>query len=119
MLDRIKKQWKRLKRSEPGKRFQEQHERSAKEGTNPLKKPLLMAAGILLAVVGVFLMLVPGPGLPILLVGAVLVAGQSLSVAKFLDWLELKLRPMILWLLGLWYRMATAAKPRKPIRRMH
>lgn len=119
MLDSLKKQWKQLKRSEPGKRFQEQYERSKQEGANPIKKPLLMGAGILLAAVGIFFILVPGPGLPILLMGAVLIAGQSLAVAKFLDWLELKLRPAALWLLDLWHRVVAAIKPRKPVRRTH
>ena len=50
--------------------------------------------GIVLALVGFFFMLVPGPGLLIAVPGLALVAGESLTVAKMLDWLEKTLRPL-------------------------
>jgi hypothetical protein len=41
---------------------------------------------------GIIMMPLPGPGFPIVLVGAALLARESSRAARILDWLELKCR---------------------------
>ncbi|HET9351832.1 MAG TPA: PGPGW domain-containing protein, partial [Burkholderiales bacterium] len=56
------------------------------------KRCALVCAGIALALVGVFFMAVPGPGIPILVIGLALVAQESAAMARLLDRTELRLR---------------------------
>lgn len=57
------------------------------------------AVGVVLVVVGVIFLVIPGPGLPIVVLGGALLARESHGVAHALDWSEVKvrafLRPMI------------------------
>lgn len=84
------KAWRELKRGHPGRRFQSRYERRASPGG--ARKWLLIAAGALLMLLGVIFLPLPGPGLLIIAAGALLVAGESLSAARALDWLERKAR---------------------------
>jgi len=51
--------------------------------------------GALLCLVGLFFIAVPGPGIPILALGAALIAQQSLGTARLLDRTELSLRRLV------------------------
>lgn len=94
MTDRMKQQWRDFKKREPGKRFQEIHEnrRKGEKDKSPVMRHVRMAAGVLLTLVGVFMLPMPGPGTIVLVLGLAVMAGESVTVAKFLDWLELRLR---------------------------
>jgi drug/metabolite transporter (DMT)-like permease len=51
-----------------------------------------VCGGIVLALVGIFFMAVPGPGIPILAIGLALVAQESATMARLLDRTEIRLR---------------------------
>jgi hypothetical protein len=53
-----------------------------------------MAGGVVLCLLGIFLLVVPGPGIPLLAAGAALLAQQSRGTAELLDRTELRLRRM-------------------------
>ena len=74
----------------PGRRFQERYRK--KKGDSPWKRCLWICAGVVLTLVGVFFLVVPGPGIPILLIGLALLAQTSAAVARGLDRAEVKLR---------------------------
>jgi uncharacterized membrane protein HdeD (DUF308 family) len=76
--------------SAPGRRFQDLYERTAPCGA--LKRWGRMAGGILLCLAGLVMLVAPGPGILILLIGAGLMAQQSVAVARLLDRAELRLR---------------------------
>jgi hypothetical protein len=78
--------------SQPGRRFQERYRRMHSKGTSAWKRCAFVAAGILLTLVGVFFLAVPGPGIPILVVGLALVAQESSTLARGLDRTEVRLR---------------------------
>jgi hypothetical protein len=86
----LSKTWQELKRGEPGRRFQSRYERRASSGG--ARKWLLIAAGALLMLLGLVFLPLPGPGLLIIAAGALLVAEESLSAARALDWVERKAR---------------------------
>jgi hypothetical protein len=66
-------------------------------------------AGIILIAVGLFFCLVPGPGLPFLILGAAILSERSLTVARALDWTEIKVRKAI-GLARVWWTRAPLRK---------
>jgi UPF0716 family protein affecting phage T7 exclusion len=95
MLKHTRQSWRRFKAGLPGRRFQQQFRQRRRFRSGAARKSLLMATGILLAVAGVFLLFVPGPGIIILLIGAVLIAQQSSLAARAFDRIEIRLRKFI------------------------
>ena len=95
MLKHTKQNWRRFKAGLPGRRFQQQFRLRQRFRCGAARKALLITAGTLLAAAGVFLLFVPGPGIIILLIGAVLVAQQSSLAARAFDRIEIRLRKFI------------------------
>ena len=95
MLAAMKDYLHRFRASRPGRRFQDHYERKRESRGGALWRCAAMVAGVLLCAAGLFFMAVPGPGIPILLVGAALVAQQSQATARLLDHWELALRKML------------------------
>jgi hypothetical protein len=52
----------------------------------------------------------PGPGWLIILLGLVMIAGESLSFARFADWAEIKLRRLARRVAGVWAASPASAK---------
>jgi UPF0716 family protein affecting phage T7 exclusion len=92
MLKDLKQSWRRFKAALPGRRFQQQFRHRQRFRSGAVRKALLIAGGILLAAAGVFLLFVPGPGIIILLIGAVVIAQQSSLAARAFDRIEISLR---------------------------
>lgn len=92
MLDKLRKNWQALEQGEPGRRFQDFHERQ-KGSRPPWMRFLCLAAGGVLLALGPIAGLVPGPGgIVIFLLGALLLARELRAAAQALDWCELKVR---------------------------
>lgn len=91
MLDAIRAGWRALKSAPAGARFEQRYRRYSASG-GPLRRWLRLLLGVLVCLAGVVFLAIPGPGLLILLVGALLIAEQSLWMARLLDRLELRLR---------------------------
>jgi hypothetical protein len=84
--------WDRFVHARPGRRFQGRYRRKRRAKGSAWKRCALMCGGILLALVGIFFMAVPGPGIPILAIGLALVAQESAAMARLLDRTEIRLR---------------------------
>jgi hypothetical protein len=82
-----------LLRGAPGRRFRALHR--VRRGRHPLLKAATISAGVLLMLLGVLLIATPGPGSLALLLGAGLVASESLAFARALDRLELRVRSLL------------------------
>ena len=97
MLEGLKQRWREFKRGRPGNRFQERFERNqqARSERSWLTRYLKPLAGIVLLVTGLVFCVIPGPGLPLLLVGLGLLATVSRRVAVTMDWLEVRIRDVI------------------------
>jgi hypothetical protein len=93
-LAHLKKEWRTFRRLRAGRRFQIHYAREQRKNRDrPLVLRVLRIALIpLFAAVGVLLTVMPGPAIVFFLLAAGLLAAQSLSVARVLDQLELKLR---------------------------
>jgi hypothetical protein len=90
MLDT--RSWDRFAHTLPGRRFQERYRRKQEEKGNAWKRCGFVCAGILLSLIGIFFLVVPGPGIPILAVGLALIAQESAVAARLLDRTEVRLR---------------------------
>ena len=102
MLETIKCSWQCFKADPPGKRFQQQFKRRHEVARTPLQKALVLGAGVLLTAVGILLFFLPGPGVLFVLLGAALIAQQSLTVARALDWTEIRIRKLLTRSFGAW-----------------
>ena len=112
MLEKLKTQWRDLRRGRPGHRFQERFERNQQSRSRRPRftrflKPIL---GIVLLAAGVVFCFIPGPGLPFVIIGAGLLADVSRTVARGMDWLELRIRNVIAWACRWWNHASWTAK---------
>src|SRR5436309_1884937 len=92
LVQRIQGQWRELANSQPGRRFQDRYDRRQRLGHGPLAKLVSMFLGLVIVLVGIVLLFIPGPGTLFLVMGAGLIAEESLITARMLDWLEVKVR---------------------------
>jgi hypothetical protein len=79
-----------FRKSVPGRRFRGLHRNS--NGAGSLLRSAMSLFSLALIVLGVFFMIVPGPGIPIVLLGLALLAVISRRVADLLDQGEIRLR---------------------------
>jgi UPF0716 family protein affecting phage T7 exclusion len=84
---------KELLRGTPGRRFSALHR--VRRRRNGARKALNVGAGGVLILLGGVLVATPGPGLVAALLGAGLIASESLAFARFLDSLELRVRALL------------------------
>ena len=110
MFETIKLSWQRFKADPPGQRFQQQFKRRHAVARALLQRALVVGGGVLLTGVGIFLFFLPGPGVLFVLLGAVLTAQQSITVARGLDWTEIRLRKLLAQSIGAWRRFSAALK---------
>lgn len=86
----IEQQFQAFKHSEPGHRFRELYERRS-QSERGRKVAVMVVAGLVIAT-GVALMILPGPGIPVIVIGLAMIAQELQCVASTLDRLELKIR---------------------------
>ena len=94
MIGRMRDGWQRFEASKTGHRFRDRYRRHRRrgQGRSALRKVLVIVGGIVVAVASLLLAPLPGPGWGTFLVGLIIIAGELLILARFLDWAEVKLR---------------------------
>ena len=118
----IQANWQALKASPPGRRFQDRYERHQRNRNRPLgwRRVLKVVTGLAICLSGVFLMPAPGPGWVVFILGAGLISGEFLWVARVLDWAERTLRRLS-QRTRIWWkrrrRMRRRSAGRGPVRR--
>lgn len=110
MFTKLKRQWREVMKAKPGTRFQARYEARKKDRASPLWKPLYVLIGTALLLVGLAMLAAPGPGLIVLFIGAAMLGQESLLVARALDRLEVKVRPLVNWALKAWKRASAVAR---------
>jgi Putative transmembrane protein (PGPGW) len=80
----IRREWKDLRGDEPGQRFRHHYERLHRPQYRKLRM-LALFVGPFLAVGGVVMLFIPGPGLLFIVFGLALLGGQSTKLAGWLD----------------------------------
>ena len=111
MLDTLKQRWRRFAAAPPGQRFQAHFQRRQQTRPRELhRKILAVGGGILVMGAGLFFMLAPGPGILIFLVGALLVAEESLAAARLMDGADGRAQRLAARVLARWRGRAGRAK---------
>jgi hypothetical protein len=98
--------------SKVGYRFRDYHRRRKRRSRAKFnfRKVLFIFGGLAIAVASLVLAPLPGPGLGSFLVGLLIIAGELLMVARFLDWAEVKLRRPARRAKGAWVGLPRWAK---------
>jgi uncharacterized protein (TIGR02611 family) len=93
MVEQMERHWREFRESKPGQRFQERYRRRQEaERGHIVWRVFLIALGAVIAVGSLVLAPLPGPGWATVFVGLMILGGELLPAARFLDWLEVQLR---------------------------
>ena len=108
----LRDDWRELRRSRPGRRFQDRYARVHRQArtTSLFQRIALLAAGVLFLVLGGFFAVMPGPALPFFFLAGGLFASESLIVARFMDWSETRVRRLARWARPRWRRLPAALR---------
>jgi uncharacterized protein (TIGR02611 family) len=108
----LKKKWHGFVRIPPGRRFQKVYEdrQESRSAKHPGKRTGLLVTGTLLAIAGVALLPLPGPGSIVLAAGLVLVARESATAARTLDFADKRIHIFIQFLRRKWGHWSTTKR---------
>jgi hypothetical protein len=96
VLSGLKRQWCDLKKGRPGHRFQDRYERNQqRQDRSVFRRWVQPVLGVILVAAGLFFCFFPGPGLPLLLPGVMLLSERSATIARTMDWTEVKARQVV------------------------
>ncbi|MBN2000957.1 hypothetical protein JW935_25655 [candidate division KSB1 bacterium] len=86
-----------MKQSQPGRRFQDYyHRRQKRRGQRPqIRKLITVISGIFIICIGVVFWFIPGSGWVIIIIGTGVIAGEAKTIARFMDWCEIKIRKLL------------------------
>ena len=88
MFEGLRKQWHVFRADPAGERFQRRYRRNtARAGM--VRKFAIIGGGVVLLLIGIALLVLPGPGLLLMLLGAGLIAEESSIAARLLDRIDL------------------------------
>lgn len=110
MFEGLQREWAQLKRGRPGSRFVEQFDKERKQRKSPVGRIARIIVGLLLFPIGVVFLAIPGPGLLVIALGAVLIAREFRFAARLLDVVEVRGRKMLTWAGRQWKRLVRARR---------
>ena len=93
----VRRQWQHFKATPSGRRFQTRHRMRRAHGGGVARKLLISGLGLLIVLAGIVMIVLPGPGMLAIVIGAALIAEESLFAARMLDRIDL-------WIAGLYER---------------
>ena len=84
----VKRQWQHFVSMPSGRRFQPRHRLRRPQGGSLWRKALIVGFGGLVMLACVVMLVMPGPGVLAMILGAALIAEESLIAARLLDRLD-------------------------------
>jgi hypothetical protein len=94
LIGKAQRSWLHFKSSKPGDRFQVRYYRRKQSGPGQLSRIFNVVVGSILVIFSAFFGWAPGPGLLTFVIGLAMIGGEFLTVARFLDWSEVRLREL-------------------------
>lgn len=103
MIEQIQQHWREFKESKPGQRFKDRYRRRRQhEQGHIVWRIILITLGAVIALGSLVLAPLPGPGWATVFIGLMILAGELLPAARFLDWLEVWLRKLERFIHKVW-----------------
>ena len=103
MIEQLQQHWREFKESKPGQRFKDRyHRRRQDEQGHIAWRIFLITVGAVIALGSLVLAPLPGPGWATVFIGLMILAGELLPAARFLDWLEVRLRKLGRFVYDVW-----------------
>ncbi len=95
MFEQLRQNWREFTESKPGQRFKDRyHRRRQDEQSHIIWRIFLITLGAVIALGSLVLAPLPGPGWATVFIGLMILGGEVLPAARFLDWLEIWLRKL-------------------------
>ncbi len=88
MSPSLREHWRHFSARPAGRRFQMRWRANREKPAGLARKLLLMGLGSLLLLAGTAMLVLPGPGVLVMIIGAALIAQESLFAARLLDRLD-------------------------------
>lgn len=89
MFESMREQWRLFRADPPGRRFVLRHARHRKLQRKRWHSAFMMSLGVVAMLLGTAMLVLPGPGLLVILLGAFLVGEESLVASRVLDRVDL------------------------------
>jgi hypothetical protein len=109
-IARLKKWGHEVRALPPGSRFETLHERHTEGKHGVAMRCVGVVAGVGLVLVGLVQLVVPGPGMLFIVLGAALLAREFHVIAVAMDTAELRIRAIVKWIVAAWRGASTLAK---------
>jgi hypothetical protein len=109
LIGKAQRSWQLFKNTKPGDRFQVRYYRRQQSAPGRLSTIFNIVVGSILVIFSAFFGWAPGPGLLTFFIGLALIGGEFLTIARFLDWSEVRLRKLA-HLVGVVWRSSTIGK---------
>src|SRR5687767_5283777 len=109
---RFRESWRELKRGRPGHRFQDRYKRARNETpqSGTAGRIAKMVGAVVSLAIALLLVVFPGPALPFFFIAGGLLATESKTIARFMDWGEVRVRKLADWGKRHWRRLPTAGR---------
>ena len=95
MFDTFRQRWREFRTDPPGQRFQNRYWRRNTRRSSVWRKLLVIVAGSVVIAIGIVMLVLPGPGSLVIVLGAALIAEESLWASRLLDRCHLRIRRWI------------------------
>ena len=112
MFEQMREHWREFRESKPGQRFKDRYRRRRQDEQGHIVwRIFLVTLGAVIALGSLVLAPLPGPGWATVFIGLMILAGELLPAARFLDWLEVWLRKLgrcvyKIWRASAWGKIA-------------
>jgi uncharacterized protein (TIGR02611 family) len=107
MFEQLQQNWREFTESKPGQRFKDRyHRRRQYEQSHIIWRIFLITLGAVIALGSLVLAPLPGPGWATVFIGLMILGGEVLPAARFLDWLEVWLRKLGRFIHKIWQASA-------------
>jgi uncharacterized protein (TIGR02611 family) len=103
MIEQTRQHWREFRESKPGQRFKDRYRRRRQDEQGHIVwRIFLITLGAVIALGSLVLAPLPGPGWGTVFIGLMILAGELLPAARFLDWLEVWLRKRAHYVYNIW-----------------
>jgi hypothetical protein len=104
----LKLEWRRFKHDSPGHRFRNHRSRMRKQSGGIAVASTII--GVVMIAAGGVMLVMPGPGIPVIVLGIALIAGRSCTLSGLLDRAEPPVRRTADRVIDRWHRLPMIAK---------